>query len=541
MHSRVRRGLYQTLQDELASSCSHCQKDAAYQLALYNSVGFGGKLRPLLVQEWLRKSGRSDQQLQKDLSYIRHTGETMKHSDTRMSSLWNTGHLTLIHPGTQQGYYGTMSRDQLLEERAIQINEMQNVTGGGGLGLSHALVLALRMSLISIQTRLGDLDQAFHHACLLADECMMDPSYGPDSTKTWLNVNVAASIEYLQGNYAAGATRQKTVVKALTTLRGETDMYTLSSMADLSRFYSKQNKLEEADRLLVQALDGIRKTLGEDHPATLSLSNDMAGIWYTRGEFAQAEKLFRHVLAAKIDTFGYGSQSTLITMGNLAVVARYLGNLDEAERLTRRALDIRNDILPPNSPDILVNQGNLTAILQMCGDLTGAHELAEKCLAGCRTTLGPDHPDTLVAMHNLASILHKKGNLVAALDMYTACRRGKWCHPSLGPTHPSTLGTIASMGVLYVEMTRFEDARGCFLVALKALEAQNRHNDELVLDMVRRLAEVHHALGRGDEAEEYVQRALQGRKALATDLAPGTETRIVESRVTDLCPGSPTT
>ncbi|KAK5655157.1 hypothetical protein OQA88_6056 [Cercophora sp. LCS_1] len=353
--------------------------------------------------------------------------------------------------------------------------------------------------------------QKYTRFLLEADEYMMDARHGPDDPMTWMHIGAVANIHYQKGDYSAALELQRQVVKNLTKLRGETDVFALSAMGDLSLFLARrQDKLEEASDLLFRALAGIRNALGEDHPSTLSLSNDMASILYQRRDLAQAESLFQRVLDAKINLLGMGNQSTLATMGNLAVVTRHRGDLVKAEHLTRRTLQIRQDILPAD-----------TAVLQMREDFAGAQEFATLCLEGSRRTLGNDHPDTYVAMHNLAPILRRRGNLVAALELYTEAWRRKQRHPGLGPTHSSTLGTISSMGVLYHDMKRFEDARRCFLTGLEALEAQTGANDDvvqdmLVLDMVEKLAEVCLALGKTDEAETYRQRGAQIQQGLSS-------------------------
>jgi Tetratricopeptide repeat len=57
---------------------------------------------------------------------------------------------------------------------------------------------------------------------------------------------------------------------------GEDHPSTLTSMANLASTYRDQGRLDEAEELGVQVMEGCKKKLGEDHPDTLTSMNNLA-------------------------------------------------------------------------------------------------------------------------------------------------------------------------------------------------------------------------------------------------------------------------
>ncbi|KAK3368035.1 hypothetical protein B0H63DRAFT_89130 [Podospora didyma] len=469
---RVRRGVYSSLLAQAAgSSCVQCQQNAAYQVALCISIGFGSKPNAQLAEEWLKKSNQTQEQLRSDVGQIIHTKESRGHHNEGISDLWNAGALLLMDLSSRRDTLGGQDAE---EEWRNCVEEIQHATEGLG-SHDHAFVFALKNELLLHFMQLGRLDEAY---TLATDQAKyLENIATEDDVKYCAQRNGLAAIEYLRGNYEAAVNIQRVMLEDLITLCGEEDLPTLLGMADLSLFLYKLGDLDEVHSLLLRALNGIQSTLGNDHPSTLGIENDMASVFYQRGDLKRAEDMFRDVLARKKTYFGIVNQSTLATMGNLAVVTRHRGDFCEAEQLNRQALQIRCEILPPGHLDILANQGNLAAVLQQRGKLVEAQQFATQCRASTKKALGPCHPDTLTSMHNLASILQDRQKFDEALDLYKLSLKGKQDHPSLGPTHDLTLDTASNLGLLYTTMKQFDEARIILQTVLDARRAVMMEHD----------------------------------------------------------------
>jgi tetratricopeptide (TPR) repeat protein len=69
-----------------------------------------------------------------------------------------------------------------------------------------------------------------------------------------------------------------------------------SSLAWLGYIYTKQGRYEQAEPFYVQALELMRKLLGEDHPAVASSLNNLAYLYDSQGRYEQAEPLYLQAL-----------------------------------------------------------------------------------------------------------------------------------------------------------------------------------------------------------------------------------------------------
>jgi len=80
---------------------------------------------------------------------------------------------------------------------------------------------------------------------------------------------------------------------------------------------AKQGRLDEAEPLLREALEGCRRTLGEEHSDTLSSINSMGMLRMAQGKLGEAEPLLREALEGHRRTLGAEHPKTLDVKKNL--------------------------------------------------------------------------------------------------------------------------------------------------------------------------------------------------------------------------------
>ena len=68
--------------------------------------------------------------------------------------------------------------------------------------------------------------------------------------------------------------------------------------------FKEQGKYAEAEPLYHQALEGRRRTLGDEHPSTLVSINNLGMLRKNQGKYAEAESLFREGLEAGLRVLG---------------------------------------------------------------------------------------------------------------------------------------------------------------------------------------------------------------------------------------------
>lgn len=71
------------------------------------------------------------------------------------------------------------------------------------------------------------------------------------------------------------------------TVLGEQHSYTLTVANSLGSLLHEAERLDEAEPLLREVLQGLREQLGDKHPDTLTGANNLAVLLYSREDYEQ--------------------------------------------------------------------------------------------------------------------------------------------------------------------------------------------------------------------------------------------------------------
>ncbi|KAF8311017.1 putative kinesin [Amanita rubescens] len=186
-------------------------------------------------------------------------------------------------------------------------------------------------------------------------------------------------------------------------------------------------KVDEAVKLQMDVMNGLKSKFGSDHPDTLnmafwhhilvsgkvgppslSLMANLATTYWNQGRWDEAEKLQTDVMNALKAKLGLDHTDTLISMGNLASTYRHQGRLDEAVKLQMDVMNGFKAKLGSDHPDTLNIMGILASTYWYQGRWGEAEKLQIDVMNAYKTTLGSDHPSTLIIMANLASTYRKQ-------------------------------------------------------------------------------------------------------------------------------------
>jgi len=85
---------------------------------------------------------------------------------------------------------------------------------------------------------------------------------------------------------------------------------------NLARLLQDQGNVTEAEVLLMEALEALRRTLGDTHPKTLTSINNLGLLLLERGKVDEAEPLLREALKAQRRTLGDTHPYTLTNLGH---------------------------------------------------------------------------------------------------------------------------------------------------------------------------------------------------------------------------------
>jgi non-specific serine/threonine protein kinase/serine/threonine-protein kinase len=270
-------------------------------------------------------------------------------------------------------------------------------------------------------------------------------------------------------------------------------------MQTMGLVYMNLGLLEKGERLLSDAAEVRRRTLGAEHPETLESMQWWGWALCRRGRYPEAEKVLRDVLEIRRLVLGPEHADTAHSKATLAMVYKYLGRHDEAEELWKQALENRRRALGPEDPETLKIMSNLAICYEDQRRYEEGAKLERQVFEIQRRVLGRDHPHTLESEMVLATLswrLNRSAEAESlAREVLDIQRR------VLGPEHPGTLMTMHSLANALSGQSRYAEAE---TLDRETLDIQRRvlgPDQGDTLDTMDNLADDLLQQGRLDEAE----------------------------------------
>ena len=112
-----------------------------------------------------------------------------------------------------------------------------------------------------------------------------------------------------------------------------------------AQLYEDQGKADEAEQLLLDALERARQLVGPDHRVTINIRAQLAGVYEDQGRMDEAEAEHTAAVQAAREHLGAEDHDTLSMVMDLAMLYNGTGRMDEAEPLVQEVLATRRAIL----------------------------------------------------------------------------------------------------------------------------------------------------------------------------------------------------
>lgn len=230
----------------------------------------------------------------------------------------------------------------------------------------------------------------------------------------------------------------------------------------LLRQYQRQYAKADA---IYQEAQVLLDSQGEGDSATAAqiLSNRGVAAWHV-GELARSEEILEQALAMRRKHLGHDHWMVALTMSNLAATKRSLGQLDAAKNYHLEALSIQERVLGEVHPHVASTAIDLGYTYMDLGDGQSAVEWASRALAINTEVYGAESLRSSNAWYALGYIKRAHGDLEGALS-----------------AHSKSIGIITRL---------FGDDHPSFGLTLI------------------RIARIEHDMGRSEQAERTVDRAL---------------------------------
>ena len=166
-----------------------------------------------------------------------------------------------------------------------------------------------------------------------------------------------------------------------------------------------------------EALAGLQKTIGEDHPYTATSHNSLGLVLMKKGKYAEAEPQFRQAADAHARVQGKLAGNYASSLGNLAETFKLLKDYRRAEALDREVLEITRQTLGENHKTYARALAELGFVHMYLNEYDKAAPLLKQALAIDEKALGPKHPHSMTCLSNLAYCYQELGKLDEALTL----------------------------------------------------------------------------------------------------------------------------
>jgi serine/threonine protein kinase len=255
---------------------------------------------------------------------------------------------------------------------------------------------------------------------------------------------------------------------------------------------------DQAQPLLLRAVETYRSVLGRDAPEALAAAHELANLYWYQNKVMEAESIYLEVAERRLRVLGEDHPDTLKVNYDMASLYLLQKRYDKFEPLALRTLKAQERVLGPEHLDTQRSLNNIQVMYYLQGRYAEAEPIAINCLEISRRTLGEDHPFTLRAAHNLATIYDIMGRYAQAEALYLSAIRTDI--RVLGKTHVQTARTEAALASMYQRQGRFAESEPLALAVHEAYLATLGAQSKEVEASIKQLGELYAAWGKPEKA-----------------------------------------
>jgi serine/threonine protein kinase/Tfp pilus assembly protein PilF len=347
--------------------------------------------------------------------------------------------------------------------------------------------------------RTPDRELTVREALDTASETIEERFEGQPSVEGAIHSSIGLTYAAL-GLFDRAASHLESAIDRLTVDPGRGHLATAKALGNLGELYRKQGRFEEAEPLLVEALELKRRFVSDDE-VSLAISINNLGLMYRdQGRPEDAEPLLEEALELERTHRGEEEVGTLTAIHNLALLYLDLGRVDEAAELFARNLESWRRVVGEEHPFTLAATQVLAAAYGQAGRVDEAVELLQGLVEQRRAILGSDHPDTLISASALAKGLAEQGQLdeAAALhaEVIESARR-------VMPDHWRLAMMLSSYGDCLLQLERHGDAEAVWIESHRKLEETFGQDDARTSKVTGQLVMLYEAWERPDDAARW--------------------------------------
>lgn len=279
----------------------------------------------------------------------------------------------------------------------------------------------------------------------------------------------------------------------------------------------------QARALHEQALAMARRLASEPSDPIIALQMaKLASVLRLQDKLEEAEQMLREALAMQDQIYGGAHPTSDETRRQLAELLTDLRQYEEAETQFKTLIDSRTKTLGPDHYETGSAWNSYGHLLSNTGDTAGAIDAYNNMLRITRLAYGDTHPSLAAGYNNIALMARKLDDFDAAVD-YFLLSIAMQDAVGLEADHPNRAYPVAGLGRVLLVQRRFEEAHARFQQAFTLRQGHFEDNHVLQLELFSDLGATSTELGQYDNAEASLLKAFQGFKTAWGEDDPRTQ------------------
>ncbi len=287
----------------------------------------------------------------------------------------------------------------------------------------------------------------------------------------------------------------------------DTDPVVAVIYTDLGNAYRSAGMFDEAEVLLLAAIDLADRSHGHAHAGIISDIQNLAGLYRETGRLDEALPLYRRCYVDGIEVFGGEHPVTLRFRSNYALCLSDMGLYEEALVHSQEVVTSREALLGLDNPSTLASRLNLALLYARMDRYEESAASARETRQRIRTKMGEDHIYAMIVDHILGSALHLGGDPTAGEVYLRAAVTGM---REILPADSWRLGrTTSAWGACVRDLGRHEDAERLLTDGHRILDEALGPDDKRTRDAAGELARLYELWQQPDAAAHWRELAAR--------------------------------
>jgi len=279
-------------------------------------------------------------------------------------------------------------------------------------------------------------------------------------------------------------------------------------LAQIAHVCMQGQRLDEAERLYLDAGQRLRQMVGDDHPDTARVLAETGTLRLSQGRVAEAAELLEPAVATLRKQQGNRSQETLRHATNLASAYLAQGQIDRAEPLLLEQVANYAETYGTDSPAYGAMVTNLGQAYLRSGRYADAAEQFEISLPIKRKTVGLMHIWTQNAINGLSDAYAQLGRRDEAIALQRELLEATTTAAKRAAT-PTMLKNQVAWTLLTHRFEELQDPALALELATTACERAEKRRESSLWACLDTLALARHRTGDDAGAASAMRRALE--------------------------------